>query len=54
MAEITTDIGGTICLVLAGLVHQCRTGESVATVGYCAVALILLVGVVSAFVKRIA
>jgi hypothetical protein len=54
MAEIATDFGGTIYLVLAGLVHQCRTGESVATVGYCAVALILLVCGVSAFLHRIA
>ena len=52
MAEIADGIGRMVCRVIGALVPQCQTGQSVADIGYAAVALILLSLGVSKFLGR--
>ena len=52
MAEIADGIGRFVCNVIGALMPQCRTGQSVANIGYGLVALILLFLGVSRFIKR--
>jgi hypothetical protein len=52
MAEIADGIGRFVCNVIGALMPQCRTGQSVANIGYALVALILLLLGVSRFIKR--
>ncbi|MBV8770129.1 MAG: hypothetical protein JO094_14680 [Hyphomicrobiales bacterium] len=52
MAEIAEEIGRLVCRAIDTLVPQCQSGQSVANIGYGAVALILLSLGVSKFLGR--
>ena len=52
MAEIAGEIGRMVCHLIGALVPQCQTGQSVADIGYAAVALVLLSLGVSRFLSR--
>ncbi|MBV9568609.1 MAG: hypothetical protein JO172_10755 [Hyphomicrobiales bacterium] len=52
MAEIAEEVGRLVCRAIYTLVPQCQSGESVASIGYGAVALILLSLGVSKFIGR--
>jgi hypothetical protein len=52
MSEIADGVGRMVCQVVWALVPQCQTGQSVANIGYGALALILLSLAVSRFLSR--
>jgi len=54
MNGMADQLGRLICRGIGALLHQCQTGESVGFIGYGAVALIVLVCGVLAFLRRVA
>jgi hypothetical protein len=52
MAEIANGVGRVMCQAIWAFVPQCQTGQSVANIGYGALALILLSLGVSRFISR--
>ena len=52
MVAVADAIGKMSCVAIGGFVAQCRTGQSVANIGYLTVALVLFAFVIGAFLGR--
>jgi hypothetical protein len=52
MNEIANAVGRAACGVIWGFVPRCQTGQSVATIGYATIALIVIVAVIAVVSRR--